>query len=74
MRNALTGRGLYCLMNSDLNVEPCSTHMRPEIFRHLPRTFARYYIYGYLMPALIIIATNTVALVVNQYAYVRDEL
>ena len=38
------------------------------------RTARRYYMYGYLIPALIIIVTNSVALAVDQYAYVRDEL
>ena len=35
---------------------------------------SRYYIYGYLLPALVIIITTTVAIAVDQHAYIRDEL
>ncbi|KAF0293769.1 Adhesion G protein-coupled receptor L3 [Amphibalanus amphitrite] len=48
-----------------------------KVLRHVfePRSnsMTRYYMYGYLLPALIIIVTNTVALAADQYAYVRDE-
>ncbi|XP_037089487.1 adhesion G protein-coupled receptor L3-like [Pollicipes pollicipes] len=44
-----------------------------HVFEPKSNSMTRYYMYGYLGPALIVIVTNTVALGTDQYAYVRDE-